>query len=106
MMRWWRTTRDVPPPPPSPPLARPAVVMATVNTLQDRYEIVGLVHASEQVTTGYFPTDLLRDALAHQAVSMGADAVIGIAMSQTFIPGMSRERVLFSLCSLVLTTMR
>jgi hypothetical protein len=94
-MGWWRSTRDVPPPPPPPPPARPPVLLATVDTLPWRYEILGLVHASEQVAaTGYFPTDALLDRLASAAASIGADAVTGVQMSQTFIPGMSRERVL------------
>ena len=90
-MGWRRTTPDVPPPPPP---AQPAVLMTTVDTLPQRYEILGLVQASQQVAIDQFPTDMVLDALGNEALSMGADAVIGIQMSQTFIPGMSRERVL------------
>jgi len=68
--------------------------MATVDTLPQRYEILGLVHASERIAAGYFPTNLLLDELANEAASMGADGVIGIRMSQVSVPGMSRERLL------------
>src|SRR5215472_12401558 len=91
-MGWWRASRDIPPPPPPP--ERPEVFMVTVDTLPQRYEILGLVHASERIAAGLFPTNLLLDALAREAAAMGADAVIGIRISQVAIPGMSRERLL------------
>ena len=68
--------------------------MATVDTLpQHQYEIVGLVHASEPIAAGSAPMAVLLDALADQATAMGADAVIGIRMSEVSMPGMSRERL-------------
>ena len=91
-MGWWRASRDVPPP--APPPQRPQVFMATVDTLPQRYEILGLVHASERIAAGYFPTNLLLDGLANEAASMGADGVIGIRISQVSILGVSRERLL------------
>jgi hypothetical protein len=68
--------------------------MATIDTLPANYEVLGLVHASQQMAGDYFPTNSVLDSLSEQAASMGADGVIGITMSQVFIPGMSRERVL------------
>jgi len=91
-MVWLRASRDTQPPPPPP--QRPAVFVATVDTLPQRYEVLGLVHASEQIAAGYFPTNLLLAALAKEAASLGADGVIGIRITEVAIPGMSRERIL------------
>ena len=93
-MAWLRASRNVPPPPPPPAPERPSVFMATVDTLPQRYEILGLVHASERIAAGCFPTNPLLDALAREAAAMGADGVIGIRVSQVSVPGMSRERLL------------
>src|SRR5258708_7386137 len=84
VMGWRRTSRDVPPPAPPPP-ERPPVFMATTDTLPPDYEVLGLVHASQQMAGDYFPTNSVLDSLSEQAASMGADGVIGITMSQVFI---------------------
>jgi hypothetical protein len=70
------------------------VFLATVDSLPQPYEIVGMVHASERVAAGYSPMGILLDVLADQAAGMGADGVIGIRMSEVSVPGMSRERFL------------
>jgi hypothetical protein len=88
----WRRTSSPPPVPPQP--QRPRVFLATVDTLPQPYELLGLVHASEQMPAGQFATNRLLDALEDRAAAMGADGVIGIQVSQAAIPGMSRERLL------------
>jgi hypothetical protein len=70
------------------------VFLATVDMLPQPYELLGLVHASEQMPAGQFATNRLLDALEDRAAAMGADGVIGIQVSQVAIPGMSRERLL------------
>ena len=92
-MGWGRPSPPPPPPPPAAP-SRPVALMATVDTLPERYEVLGLVHASEQIAAGYLPTERLLDMLAQEAAAMGANGVIGIRMSQVAVPGMSRERLL------------
>jgi uncharacterized protein YbjQ (UPF0145 family) len=90
-MGWRRASQ---PPPPPPPPERPRLFLATIGTLPPNYEVLGLVHASERVAAEQFPTNLLLDALEREAASLGADGVIGVQISQVFIPGLSRERVL------------
>src|SRR5689334_895478 len=89
-MSWRRMSSPPPPPPPQ----RPRVFLATVDTLPQPYELLGLVHASEQMPAGQFSTNRLLDALEDRAAAMAADGVIGIQVSQVAIPGMSRERLL------------
>jgi len=90
-MAWRRTPRSAPP---LPQPRRPRAFMATVDSLPQPYEIVGLVHAASTVPVDVFPTTHLLDMLEDQAASMGADGVIGIKVSQVAVPGTSRERVL------------
>jgi hypothetical protein len=90
MMAWRRPAREAPAASPE----RPAIFLATVDSLPQPYEIVGLVNACEQVAAGYSPLNVLMDTLAGQAAALGADGVIGIRLSEVSVPGMSRERML------------
>jgi len=90
-MGWRHPTRNAQPA--SQP-DRPPVFLATVDSLPQPYEIVGLVHACERVAAGYSPMSILLDVLADQAAGMGADGVIGIRVSEVAVHGMSRERFL------------
>jgi hypothetical protein len=76
---------------PHPDRAR--LLMATVDTLPEPYDVVGVVHASTAVAVGTFPVDHLLDALEAQAASLGADGVIGIRISEIVLPGISRTRM-------------
>lgn len=67
MTAWRHPPRVAPAAPPE----RPAVFLATVDSLPQRYEIVGLVNACERVAAGYSPLDVLMDALAGQAAALG-----------------------------------
>ena len=64
--------------------------MATVDSLPDSYQILGLVDAAMAASTGIVPTTRLMDLLEEQAAAIGADGVIGIRLSQLTIPGASR----------------
>jgi hypothetical protein len=88
----WR--RSTPSAEPAGHAESPPVFLATVDSLPQPYEIVGLVHACERAAAGYSPMGILLDVLANQAAGMGADGVIGIRMSEVSVPGMSRERFL------------
>jgi hypothetical protein len=79
-------------PEPGPDLSR--VELATVDTLSQPYEIVGMVDASMVTLPGVLPTAELLDMLARQAVTIGGDAVIGIRLTQVALPGVSRHRLL------------
>jgi hypothetical protein len=81
-------------PPQPPPAARPPVLMATVDSLTEPYQILGLVDASMAAPTGIVPTARLMDLLADQAAEIGADAVIGIRLSQFTPPVASRFRLI------------
>lgn len=68
--------------------------MATVDSLAEPYQILGLVDASMGAPTGIVPTARLMDLLADQAAAIGADAVIGIRLSQFTLPVASRVRLI------------
>lgn len=68
------------------------VLMATVDTLPQPYEVLGLVEASAWTESGVVETSGLMDLLAQEAVDMGADGVIGIRLSYMTLPGASKER--------------
>src|SRR6266511_6329656 len=79
-----RTTPDQPPRP-----EPPAILMATVDSLAEPHQILGLLDAAMAAPTGIVPTARLMDLLANEAAAVGADAVIGIRLSQFTIPGAS-----------------
>ncbi len=66
------------------------VLLATVDTLPWPYEILGLVEAALSATSGIVPTAHLMARLQDQALAWGADAVIGIRVSQFTLPGASQ----------------
>jgi hypothetical protein len=68
--------------------------MATIESLAQPYEVLGLVYAAQAATAGIVPTGQILARLAHDAVAMGADAVIGIRLSQLTLPVGSRSRLL------------
>jgi hypothetical protein len=72
------------------PLDQSVVLLATVDTLPWPYEILGLVEASMSADAGIVPTARLMAALQNKALVWGADAVIGIRLSQLTLPGSSR----------------
>jgi uncharacterized protein YbjQ (UPF0145 family) len=71
---------------------RSHILMATVDSLPEPFQILGLVHATTTVPSDAAPTDQLLDMLESEAVRMGADGVIGIRLSQVVVPGASRAR--------------
>ena len=77
---------------PAPPGA--AILMATIESVPQPYEVLGLVYAAQAATAGIVPTGQILDLLADDAVAMGADAVIGIRLSQLTLPVASRSRLL------------
>jgi hypothetical protein len=81
-------------PAPQPAPARAAILMATIESLPQPYEVLGLVYAAQAATAGIVPTGQILDRLADEAVAMGADAVIGIRLSQLTLPVASRSRLL------------
>ena len=66
------------------------VLVATVDTLPWPYKILGLVDAAMSATSGIVPTARLMARLQDQALAWGADAVIGIRLSQLTLPGASQ----------------
>lgn len=70
-----------------------AVLMATVDTLPEPYQVLGLVDAAMAASTGIVPVANLMMTLADKAAAVGADAVIGIRLSQLTLPTASRTRV-------------
>jgi hypothetical protein len=50
----------------------PDVMMATVDTLPEAYEVVGMVEATLTARNGVPPTQQLLDGLAYHAAAMGA----------------------------------
>jgi hypothetical protein len=72
----------------------PAILMATADTLPQPYEVLGLVYVTMAVTAGIVPTGGLMDKLAGEAIALGADAVIGVRLSQLALPVASRARLL------------
>ena len=78
-------------PPAAPePLHQSDVLLATVDTLPWPYEVLGLVDAAMSAVSGIVPTARLMAGLHEQALAWGADAVIGIRLSQLTLPGASR----------------
>lgn len=77
--------------PPGP--NRPGLLVATVDTLPEPYAVIGLVEAAIAVPIHVVPTTRLFDELEHQAAAMGANAVIGVRLSQLTVPGTSRARL-------------
>jgi hypothetical protein len=80
---------------PNPPggLSRPetpAIVMATVDTLPEPYNVQGMVDAVLTGPPGTVCTSRLMDLLANEAMAMGADGVIGIRLTQVAVPVASR----------------
>jgi hypothetical protein len=86
--------RTPPAPRPVPPQPeRPAILMATVDSLREPYQVLGLIEATTAAPAGITPTaQLLR--LENEAVAMGADGVIGIRLSHHAVPGRSRARLI------------
>ncbi len=72
------------------PLDQSVVLLATVDTLPWPYEILGLVETAMSAATGIVPTARLMARLQDHALAWGADAVIGIRLSQFTMPGASR----------------
>jgi hypothetical protein len=68
--------------------------MATVDSLPQPYQILGMVEATMAVQSGVVPTAGLLDLLEREAVAMGADGVIGIRLNHVTLPGASRARLL------------
>jgi hypothetical protein len=75
------------------PERRP-IFMATVDSLPQPYQILGMVEATLAAPSGVVPTDALLDLLEKEAVGMGADGVIGIRLSHLTLPGASRARLI------------
>jgi hypothetical protein len=73
---------------------RPPVLMATVDSLPHPYQVLGLVDAAMATPSGIVPTASLMARLADKAVDMGADAVIGIRLSQLTLPMASRAKLI------------
>jgi hypothetical protein len=65
------------------------ILLATVDTLPWPYEILGVVETAMSATSGIVPTARLMARLQDQALAWGADAVIGIRLSQFTLPGAS-----------------
>ncbi len=61
------------------------------DTLPWPYEILALVDAAMSATSGIVPTARLMARLQDQALAWGADAVIGIRLSQFTLPGASHQ---------------
>jgi hypothetical protein len=72
------------------PLDQSVVILATVDTLPWPYEILGLVETAMSAGTGIVPTARLMARLQDHALTWGADAVIGIRLSQFTLPCASR----------------
>ncbi len=72
------------------PLDQSVVLLATVDTLPWPYEILGLVEVAMSADIGIVPTARLMARLQDHALAWGADAVIGIRLSQFTLPGASR----------------
>jgi hypothetical protein len=72
------------------PLKQSDILLATVGTLPWPYEILGLVDAALSAASGIVPTARLMARPQDQALAWGADAVIGIGLSQLTLPGASR----------------
>src|SRR5690348_4200265 len=68
------------------------VLLATVDTVPEHYEIVGLVEATAWAESSAVETSGLMDLLAREAADAGADAVIGIRLSHMTLPAASKER--------------
>jgi hypothetical protein len=66
--------------------ALPAILMATVDTLPEPYQVLGLVDAVLTGPPSMVPTSRLMDMLAAEAVAMRADGVIGIRLTQVALP--------------------
>lgn len=81
-------------PAPQPEPARPAMLMATIDSLPQPHDVLGLVYAAQAATAGIVPTGRILDQLADEAVAMEADAVIGIRLSQLTLPVASRPKLL------------
>src|SRR3981081_3493832 len=90
-MSWNRGQRAVHADVPQP--ERHPVFMATVDSLPQPYQILGLVEATMAVQSGVVPTAGLLDLLEREAVAMGADGVIGIRLNHVTLPGASRARL-------------
>ena len=69
-----------------------SVLLATVDTLPQPYEVLGLVEASFAANRGVVPTASLWDRLRAEAYELGADGVIGIRLSQVVLPSASKQR--------------
>ena len=72
------------------PLDQSGILLATVDTLPWPYEVLGLVESSMSAAAGIVPTARLMSQLQDQARAWGADAVIGIRLSQLTLAGTSR----------------
>ena len=70
----------------SPKPEQPAILMATVDTLPEPYHVMGMVDAFLTGPPGTIPMSRLMDMLANEAVTMGADGVIGIRLTQVALP--------------------
>ncbi len=87
--------RTPPAPRPVPPQPeRPAILMATVDSLREPYQVLGLIEATTAAPAGIAPTAQLLDLLENGAVAVGADGVIGIRLSHHAVPGRSRARLI------------
>jgi hypothetical protein len=70
----------------SPRPEPPAILMATVDTMPEQYQVLGMVDAILIGLPGTIPTSRLMDMLTNEAVAMGADGVIGIRLTQVALP--------------------
>jgi len=64
----------------------PAILTATVDTLPEPYQVLGMVDAVLTGPPGIVPTSRLMDMLSNEAVAMGADGVIGVRLTQVALP--------------------
>jgi hypothetical protein len=90
-MSWRQSPGDVAS---HPPAEQPRLLMATVYTLPQPFEVLGLVHGSTVVSAGDFATNALLDMLEGEAATLGADAVIGIRITGAATPRASQTRLI------------
>ena len=78
---------------PGPDQEESTILLATVDTLPEPYQVLGLVEASVTGPADASPTSRLLDLLEEEAIRMGADGVIGIRLSLVTVPGASQGRL-------------
>jgi hypothetical protein len=86
-MGWNRRPRASYAEEPQPPRRR--LFMATVETLPQPYQILGIVEARMAAPVGIVPATHLLAPLEGEAEALGADGVIGIQVNHVVLPGSS-----------------